>query len=208
MYMKLTIQDVKNWMLQTNEKIKENKDYLTTLDQAIGDGDHGVNMVRGFEKVVEKLEPVNYTTVDEVFKDTAMTLMSSIGGASGPLYATAFLKWTAAVKGLETLDQTAFAKGTQAALDGIKSRGKAEEGEKTMIDVWAKVNELVVSENDVTVEDIKKTAHTAMEASKDIEATKGRASYFKEKSIGHIDPGCASSSLLFESLADVMKGNE
>src|SRR5699024_8050703 len=135
MYMELTIQDVKKWMLQTNEKIKENKDYLTTLDQAIGDGDHGVNMVRGFEKVVEKLEPANYTTVDEVFKDTAMTLMSSIGGESGPLYATAFLKWTSAVIGLETLYQTAFAKGKEAVIEGIKSRDIAVEGEQTMIDI-------------------------------------------------------------------------
>lgn len=206
--MELTIQDVKNWLLKTNEEVKENKDYLTKLDQAIGDGDHGVNMVRGFEKVAEKLESAEYTTIDEVFKDTAMTLMSSIGGASGPLYATAFLKWTATAKGLEKLDQKAFSKGTQAALDGIKQRGKAAEGEKTMVEVWAKVNELVSNSEKVTAEDIKQAANTATEESKEMEATKGRASYFKEKSIGHVDPGCASSNLLFEALAEVMKGNE
>ncbi|HLQ96553.1 MAG TPA: dihydroxyacetone kinase subunit DhaL [Pseudogracilibacillus sp.] len=206
--MDLTVQDMKNWLLKTNEKIKENKDYLTKLDQAIGDGDHGINMVRGFEKVAEKLEPAEYAEIDAVLKDTAMTLMSSIGGASGPLYATAFLKWTATAKGLETLDQEAFAKGTQAAVDGIKQRGKATEGEKTMIEVWARVNELVASSEKVTAEQIQQAANTATEDSKEMEATKGRAAYFKEKSIGHIDPGCASSNLLFEALAEVMKGNE
>lgn len=206
--MELTVDSAISWMARANEAMQANKDYLTKLDQAIGDGDHGINMARGFDKVASKLDAQSYTSVDTVIKDIAMTLMSEIGGASGPLYATAFLRWSSAVKGMEQLDQTAFSDGLTAAVNGIKQRGNATESEKTMVDVWSPMAAFFAQNENIRAEAIENEAKTAMEQSKDMQATKGRASYFKEQSIGHIDPGCASSYFLFKALADVMKGNE
>lgn len=206
--MELTVDDAVSWMTRTNETIQQNKDYLTKLDQAIGDGDHGINMARGFDKVASKLEDQSYTMVDNVIKDTAMTLMSEIGGASGPLYATAFLRWSTAVKGMETLDKKAISDGLTAAVGGIKQRGKATEGEKTLVDVWSPMADFFAQNENIGADAIKNEAKTAMEQSKDMQASKGRASYFKERSIGHIDPGCASSYFIFDALAEVMKGKE
>lgn len=117
-------------MVKANEYMQENKGYLTELDQAIGDSDHGINMSRGFQEVVKKLEQSSYDDVATVFKDVAMTLMSKVGGASGPLYGTAFLKLSMAVKGKDTVDKGDIAAGLDAAAQGIQQRGKSTTGEK------------------------------------------------------------------------------
>ncbi|GGK07135.1 dihydroxyacetone kinase subunit L [Lentibacillus kapialis] len=206
--MELTVQDVAAWIETSNEKIQANKEYLTTLDQAIGDGDHGINMARGFQEATKKIAEQTYTSSAAVLQDTAMTLMSKVGGASGPLFGTAFLKLSTALKGSEPVDYKTFAGGLEEAVNGIKQRGKATEGEKTLLDVWSQLAAYFNRETGFDGEKMAEEAKSAMEQTKEMTATKGRASYFKERSIGHIDPGSASSSYIFEALADVIKGGK
>ncbi|MGQ7564298.1 dihydroxyacetone kinase subunit DhaL [Streptococcus suis] len=181
------------WMETFNKKIQENKDYLSELDSPIGDGDHGGNMARGMAAVMQELSEKDYETADQVFKVVAMQLLSKVGGASGPLYGSAFMGITKASQAGADLADT-----LQAGLDMIQKRGKAELGEKTMVDVWVPVI-AALRENQLSVELI----HEAVQATKDIVATKGRASYIGERSIGHIDPGSFSSGLLFEAMLEV-----
>lgn len=203
--MEINSNHVINWMNVFNQDIQENKEYLTLLDQVLGDGDHGVNMARGFSEVVKKLENETYETVSDVFKDIAMTVISKVGGAAGPLYGTAFLKISLALKDKKTIDEMTFVNGLDAGLEGIKQRGKSTSGEKTLIDVWSPVVEAMKQDKGLNASKISITAKKALEDTKDIQATKGRAAYFKEKSIGEIDPGAASSCYLFVSLASVLK---
>lgn len=194
------VEHAHTWLKLANERIQANKEQLTELDQAIGDGDHGINMARGFKEVISKLDANDYDTVADVMKDTAMTLMSKVGGASGPLYGTAFLKLSMAFKG-KNVDYQTFIKGIDEAVNGLKQRGKAEIGEKTLIDVWAAVSETLQDNTTFAGDTILQTAKTAMEHTKETMATKGRAAYFKERSIGHLDPGAVSSYYLFEALS-------
>ena len=182
----------KKWMLLFNEKIQANKDYLSELDTPIGDGDHGGNMVRGMAAVVENLEGKDFANSAEVFQVVSMQLLSKVGGASGPLYGSAFMGIMKAEK-----EGTSLVDAVQAGLDMIQKRGKASVGEKTMVDVWAGVVEAIRRE-----ELTKETIRALVESTKDMKATKGRASYVGERSIGHIDPGSYSSGLLFEALLE------
>jgi len=204
--MNFNVQDVKNWLQKTNEQIQENKQYLTKLDQAIGDGDHGINMARGFEEAVETTTKKEYNHVSDIAKDIAMVIMSKVGGAAGPLYGTAFLRFSLSVKGKDPVDYTGLVQGLEDGLTGMKQRGKAKLGEKTLIDVWEPVIEQMKQTDEANPEQIIETAKRAAEKTKETMATKGRASYFKENSIGHIDPGAMSSSYLFLALADVLQG--
>lgn len=198
------VQDTIKWMEKANEKIQANKEYLTSLDNPIGDGDHGINMARGFNEVVAKLASKSYDTVSDVLRDVAMTLMSKVGGASGPLYGTAFLKMSSALKGLDTVDHKAFTKALEDAVAGVQQRGKATVGEKTLVDVWTPLVDYFKQANDFEASKIKSVAKEAMENTKTLTATKGRAAYFKEKSVGHIDPGSASTYYIFEALSEVV----
>lgn len=203
--MSFTVEKAIKWLEKINEKIQENKQYLTKLDQPIGDGDHGINMARGFQEVVTIVNQKEYDTVSDVMKATAMTVMSKVGGASGPLYGTAFLKMSLAFKEKEVIDDATFIHGLEEALNGIKQRGRATLGEKTLVDVWEPVVNKLKQENNFQADLILNTAKAAMEKTKETMATKGRAAYFKENSIGHIDPGSASSFYLFEALAEVLE---
>ncbi|GGC84221.1 dihydroxyacetone kinase subunit L [Thalassobacillus devorans] len=203
--MTFTVEQAINWLTKSNEKIQKNKDYLSELDQAIGDGDHGINMARGFDEVVKKLDGNDYEQVADVLKDAAMTLMSKVGGASGPLFGTAFLKISMAVKGEEAVTFGTFVKALEDAVAGVKQRGKAEEGEKTMIDVWSPMVERMKAADDFDASVIRDNAKSSMEATKDIVATKGRAAYLKERSKGHLDPGSVSSYYIFEALAESLE---
>ena len=182
----------KKWMLLFNEKIQANKDYLSELDTPIGDGDHGGNMARGMAAVVENLEGKDFTNSAEVFQVVSMQLLSKVGGASGPLYGSAFMGIMKSEK-----ENASLVDAVQAGLDMIQKRGKASVGEKTMVDVWAGVVEAIRRE-----ELTKETIRALVESTKDMKATKGRASYVGERSIGHIDPGSYSSGLLFEALLE------
>src|SRR5690625_3487091 len=198
------VKHVIKWMEKSNDKIGQNKEYLTSLDQAIGDGDHGINMTRGFREVVNKITSQDYETTADALKDVAMTLISKVGGASGPLYGTAFLKFSMTAKD-QDLRYDIFVKGVEDACNGIKQRGKADAGEKTMLDVWCPVADQLKKKKQFHVDVISRTAKEAMENTKDMLATKGRASYMKERSIGHLDPGAVSSFYLFDALAEVIQ---
>ena len=186
----------KKWMQLFNEKIQNQKDYLSDLDTPIGDGDHGANMVRGMAAAVESLAAKDFASAAEVFQVVSMQLISKVGGASGPLYGSAFMGMAKAEKDGKDLSGV-----IQAGLDMIQKRGKAVPGEKTMVDVWSGLP-LSLQSGDLTHEKIG----SLVEATKDLKATKGRASYVGERSIGHIDPGSASSGLLFEALLETEAG--
>ena len=175
-----------------HEKIEQQKNQLSELDQAIGDGDHGNNMSRGMTAVIQGIEEKQPETVPELFKVAAMNLISKVGGASGPLYGTAMLQMSKASQTTEDACQI-----LTEGLAGIKNRGKRSEDEKTMIDLWFPAIEKM-QQGELTKEDLV----TFVERTKDMEAKKGRASYLGERSIGHIDPGAASSQLLFESFME------
>ena len=186
----------KKWMQLFNEKIQDQKAYLSDLDTPIGDGDHGANMARGMAAAVESLATKDFASAAEVFQAVSMQLISKVGGASGPLYGSAFMGMAKAEK-----DGKGLSEVIQAGLDMIQKRGKAVPGEKTMVDVWSGIP-LSLQSGDLTHEKIG----SLVEATKDLKATKGRASYVGERSIGHIDPGSASSGLLFESLLETEAG--
>ncbi|WP_163538001.1 dihydroxyacetone kinase subunit DhaL [Gracilibacillus sp. YIM 98692] len=199
----ITVEQAIAWMKKINEKMQENKDQLTALDQAIGDGDHGINMARGFEAVVEKIEDTDYDSVSDVFKSAAMTLMAKVGGASGPLYGTAFLKMSVTTQGKE-VGSSQFQQAIRAASAGIQSRGQADFGEKTLYDVWYQVADFLEEEVVDQWGGIVEVCQATIEDTREMIATKGRASYLKERSIGKVDPGSMSSFYIFESLADVL----
>ena len=190
--MTLTVETLTSWMNNVAQKITENKEYLSELDTHIGDGDHGYNMDRGMKAVMEKLNTDEPADVATAFKDIAMALISSVGGASGPLYGTAFLEMYK--KSQETLNMGDL---VEAGLAGIEKRGGAKPGDKTMVDVW---NEVVedVKNNTLTEEKIQK----AVESTKELTAKKGRASYLGERSVGHVDPGSQSSGYLFDAMIE------
>lgn len=188
--MTLTVDNLNDWMDSFAQKIADNKQYLSDLDTPIGDSDHGFNMDRGMQAVKEKLAATKPADLPSAFKTIAMALISSVGGASGPLYGTAFLEM--AKKSAETDDISEL---LDAALKGIQMRGGAKPGDKTMVDVW---NALLpdVKAGNLSQEKIDQ----AVETTKDMVAKKGRASYLGERSKGHVDPGSQSSGYLFSTL--------
>lgn len=191
------------------KKIEAEKEYLTELDNEIGDGDHGINLARGFEAVEKKLPSLAGGDIGALLKGVGMQLVSTVGGASGPLYGTAFMKAGMACKGLTEIDGPAFVKAMEAAVDGIKMRGKATEGEKTMLDALCPA--LKVMQDDVAagkslkeaLQDAAQAAEKGVEYTKTIIATKGRASYLGERSLDHQDPGATSSLYLLQVLAEM-----
>lgn len=186
----MDVTTVKEWLNLFATKVNQEKAYLSDLDSAIGDGDHGMNMARGTSEMVAALAEKNSETVVDVFKVTGMTLVSKVGGASGPLYGSAFI---AMAKEAATTDE--LVPILKAGLAGIQKRGKAEVGEKTMVDMWANVIK-ALEEGKLTAEVIAEIS----EGTKEIVATKGRASYLGERSVGHLDPGTVSSQYLFETM--------
>ena len=186
------------------EKIQAQKDFLTELDNEIGDGDHGINMARGFGAVKEKLPGMADKDIGAILKDVGMTLVSTVGGASGPLYGTAFMKAGMACKGMAEIDGQQFLTAFSAAVAGIKQRGKSEEGEKTMLDALCPAERAIteaLNEGATLKEALGKAVDAAEDGlvhTKDIVATKGRASYLGERSLGHQDPGATSSLLLLQ----------
>ena len=192
------------WIELAAADIAEQRDYLVDLDRAIGDGDHGENMDRGFKAALEALGQAEPASVAEVLKTVAKTLMSTVGGAAGPLYGTAFLRASKAA-GDGELDGAGVAAVIAGALDGIQARGKATTGEKTMVDAWTPALEAAraAAESGSDPAAVLEAAATAAEsgaaATEPMRATKGRASYLGERSIGHLDPGAVSTSLILRA---------
>ncbi len=179
------------WLKRFFALIEEHKAYLSELDNPIGDGDHGHNMARGAKAAEEALQAQTPTSLEGLFKSVGMSLLSKVGGASGPLYGSVFLAFANEVKGQEVIEnpQQLFAAG----LDAIVRRGKASVGEKTMVDVWSPFVEKLAE--GVSLEDVE----AMVLATKPLKATKGRAAYVGARSIGHIDPGSYSSGLFFKA---------
>ena len=194
----------RRWIELAAADVAEQRDYLVDLDRAIGDVDHGENMDRGFKAAVEALGQAQPASVSEVLKTVAKTLMSTVGGAAGPLYGTAFLRASKAA-GDGELDGAGVAAVIAGALDGIQARGKATTGEKTMVDAWTPALEAAraAAESGGDPAAVLEAAATAAEAgaaaTEPMRATKGRASYLGERSIGHLDPGAVSTSLILRA---------
>jgi dihydroxyacetone kinase-like protein len=194
------------WLSSFRDAVHEHGAYLTELDSAIGDADHGVNLTRGMDAVMAAVDPAPGTP-GELLKKVGMTLVTSVGGASGPLYGTFFLRGAAAAGEASALDGVALLAVLRAGLEGIVARGKAEPGDKTMYDALAPA--LDAFERSLAArDDVGAAARAAADAAaqgrdatEPMLALKGRASYLGERSVGHIDPGAASSALLLEALA-------
>ncbi|MFP7760323.1 dihydroxyacetone kinase subunit DhaL [Marisediminicola sp. LYQ134] len=198
-----------DWVARSAEVIASNRVELITLDRTIGDGDHGENLDRGFSAVAGKLADIASDAVPgDVLKVVATTLISTVGGASGPLFGTAYLKAAGAVAGRESLDGEAVVALLTAARDGIVLRGKAEPGDKTMIDAWTPAVDAAVAalgrgETEAAI--LTAAADAAEEGAaltEPLVARKGRASYLGERAIGHRDPGAQSSALLLRAAAE------
>ncbi|MBM7854811.1 dihydroxyacetone kinase-like protein [Desulfohalotomaculum tongense] len=191
-------------------KVKENKEYLTELDSAIGDGDHGINMDRGFQAVQEKLPALADKDCGTILKTVGITLVSTVGGASGPLYGTAFMRAGGVSANKYELNREDFLEILEAALEGIKMRGKAERGDKTIVDALEPAV-LAFRENLQSPNPLLKALEAAREGvdyTKSISAKKGRASYLGDRSIGHQDPGATSCCLMLEALAETLEPQE
>lgn len=190
------------------DKIEENKDYLTDLDSAIADGDHGINMARGFSAVKEKLRTVEDKDCGTILKTVGMTLVSTVGGAAGPLYGTAFMKAGMTVQGKEEISGEDFIKMMEEAINGVKMRGKSEAGEKTMLDSMIPAYDAFKERLNVgaksAMEKALKASADGVEYTKTIKATKGRASYIGDRSIGHQDPGATSFTYIMECINDII----
>jgi dihydroxyacetone kinase-like protein len=208
----MTNEDVLHWLERTADVLQENRTYLTDLDSAIGDADHGINMDRGFSAVRKKFPEMATMDAATQLRTVGSTLVSTVGGAAGPLYGTAYLRAAGAVAGKQELTSADVTAMLEAFLGGIVARGKAHTGEKTMVDALTPaLNAAKQALNEgATLEQVTSRAAAAaeegMKATIPMLATKGRASYLGERSIGHQDPGATSSWLILRSLAETCEG--
>ncbi|MDK2855277.1 MAG: phosphoenolpyruvate---glycerone phosphotransferase subunit DhaL [Bacillota bacterium] len=212
--MPLTAQELMDMIRAIGQTLEENKAFLTELDSAIGDADHGINMAKGFHAVEEKLPDLTGKDAGTILKTVGMTLVSTVGGAAGPLYGTAFMRAGMAVGSKEVLDTRDLVRALEAAIQGIKQRGKAERGDKTMIDALEPAYEAIEKEIAAGKEAGAAlaagvaAAEAGVEYTKGIIARKGRASYLGERSIGHQDPGATSSYLILKTMAEFLSGRK
>ena len=194
------------WLALSAQAMADHREELIELDRPIGDSDHGENMDRGFKAVTAKLAETPPETPGAALKLTAMTLMSKVGGAAGPLYGTAFLRAATALGDHAEIDAATLVAALQAARDGIVARGKAEPGDKTMVDAWTPAVEAAAAVAAASDGDVHKVLDAAAEAAEagavstdPMEARNGRASYLGERSIGHRDPGAVSTALILRA---------
>lgn len=210
--MTITRDAILEWLRAYAEAVDQNKDALTQLDMAIGDGDHGANMHRGMQAVLAKLPTVADKDIGTIFKTVAMTLISTVGGASGPLYGTLFLQMAGVAGGKLSLTPQEFGEALKSGIDGVVARGKAAPGEKTMIDALLPAFEALKAALDAGLPFAEAARACAAAAAAGRDATvgmmakKGRASYLGERSVGHQDPGATSSHLLLEAAARTLPG--
>jgi phosphoenolpyruvate---glycerone phosphotransferase subunit DhaL len=195
------------WIREYARVIGENAQYLTDLDAAIGDADHGINMERGMSAVLAALDEAAPVDMSALCKQVGMTLVKSVGGASGPLYGTFFLRMAGALGTDDSVDAADFAKALRAGVEGVVQRGRAEAGDKTMFDALAPAldaldaalssgGDLAVGLADATV-----AAEKGRDATESMVARKGRASYLGQRSVGHVDPGATSAAMLIAAAA-------
>ncbi|HEY5703952.1 MAG TPA: dihydroxyacetone kinase subunit DhaL [Terrimicrobiaceae bacterium] len=203
--------NIEAWLRRCAEVFDQHKDELTELDAKIGDADHGVNMARGFSAIPPKLSPLVDRSIGSLFRTSAMTLISQVGGASGPLYGTFFLQAARPADGKTELTLKELCECFDTGLSGIVKLGKAVVGDKTMVDALTPaLAALHPKDGDslaTALERAASVAHEAAEATIPLVARKGRASYLGERSAGHKDPGAASSALLLGALAESVKAS-
>jgi dihydroxyacetone kinase-like protein len=206
----VTKQQIIKWLQAVGHVMEANKEFLTQLDAAIGDADHGINMERGFKKVNSQLSAVVDKDIGSILKSTGMALISSVGGASGPLYGTLFLRAGTVASGKHELNTTELAGVLKAGLSGVIERGKAQVGDKTMVDALTpavKAFEQAAEDGVGIAEALGQTVAAAEQGMKDtipLIARKGRASYLGERAIGHQDPGATSVYLIIKALHDAV----
>ena len=204
----------RGWIDRSAAAIEEQREHLTELDAAIGDSDHGTNLARGFTAVLAALDEQGELTPGPMLMLVGRTLISKVGGASGPLYGTAFRRFGQALGDAPTIDLATLAKGFEAALGGIQALGGAQEGDKTMVDALTPAVAMLTksAEDEAALDDaliaVADAAAEGAEATIPLQARKGRASYLGERSIGHEDPGAASTALLFAALRDTAEAAE
>jgi dihydroxyacetone kinase-like protein len=206
----VTKEQVVSWLKAVAQVLAENKQYLTELDAAIGDADHGINMDRGFQKVMSQLPSFADKDIGNILKSAGMALLSTVGGAGGPLYGTFFMRAGAAVAGKDELSDADLVALFEAALDGVLQRGKANLGDKTMVDALtpavAALKAAVDQGQDTSavLQQAVAAAEQGMLGTIPLLAKKGRASYLGERSIGHQDPGATSSFLILKAFLEVV----
>jgi phosphoenolpyruvate---glycerone phosphotransferase subunit DhaL len=210
----VTHDDVVRWIRAFAGAIAQNKDFLTDLDSAIGDADHGINMNRGMTAVLAKLDGAGSADIGALLKTVGMTLVSSVGGAGGPLYGTLFLRLGASAAGKEELTDQDWATMVAESVEGVQSRGKAEPNDKTMVDALIPARDALaaaVAAGEPLADALRASAAAAeegMKATIPLVARKGRASYLGERSAGHQDPGATSSWLLMKTAAETLSDHD
>ena len=206
--MTITHDAIEDWMKRFAAEMAANRAYLSRLDGAIGDGDHGTNMDRGMKKALERLEATDGDDIGASLKAVGMALVSSVGGAAGPLYGTLFLQMGQATAGKSEIDLAGFTEALDAGVQGVIRRGKAEPGDKTMLDALGPALEVLRGAGDDDAAGAlgraTEAAREGMEATVPMVARKGRASYLGERSVGHQDPGATSSHLLLKTAAEAV----
>jgi dihydroxyacetone kinase-like protein len=203
--MPLESEQLKSMVKAAAEQIIASAPELTALDQAIGDGDHGINMKRGFEAVLGKLDAIGAQPVDEAFRTIGKTLVMTVGGASGPLYGSFFLAVGEALRGKQLPDDLADVFGS--GVGAVSARGRSQAGEKTMLDVLVPVQEVLRSaagQSDLVAQ-VRATASQAATGTAPMQATKGRAAFLGARSVGHVDPGARSSCVLLHAVCDTLE---
>jgi phosphoenolpyruvate---glycerone phosphotransferase subunit DhaL len=208
----ITVEQLTDWLRRFHQLVIKNQTELTQLDSAIGDADHGINMARGLTAVINRLGGEQPTHINDLFKTVAMTLVTTVGGASGPLYGTFFLRFASAAGPAIELDADTLHMAFRAGLTGIMERGKSAAGDKTMVDALAPALDAMETaiknggDLEAALNAARDAAATGRDATVPMVARKGRASYLGERSAGHMDPGAASMALLFEALAAELSG--
>jgi phosphoenolpyruvate---glycerone phosphotransferase subunit DhaL len=210
----ITHADVLAWIHRFGAEMAEHRAELTKLDAAIGDADHGTNMDRGMRKALERLDGLEGDDIGAALKAVGMALVSSVGGAAGPLYGTLFMQMGSATGGQSALDLAGWADALEAGVTGLQARGRAEPGDKTMVDALRPALETLrtaVQEGAEPADALRRSAAAAeegMNATVPMEARRGRASYLGPRSVGHQDPGATSSHLLLRSAAEALGGGQ
>lgn len=209
--MSVTFDDALGWVRRFAEEVETNKSYLTKLDSAIGDGDHGTNMQRGMQAALAKIEDADKDDIGALFKTIGTTLVSKVGGAAGPLYGTLFMQIATPLAGGTEVTPDEWAGAFASGVEGVRKRGKADIGDKTMIDALVPARDALqeaLAEGATFEDALERSADAAregMESTTPLVARKGRASYMGERSAGHQDPGATSSHLLVQSAFETLR---
>jgi len=202
----LSLQQTREMFIHLSDRMVESKDLLTQADKAIGDGDHGVGMARGFETVRQKLDGATFTTLDELFKSVGLALMTSVGGAAGAVFGTFFRGGARRLGGRQAFDSESLSLLLLDGLDAVKTRGKAAPGDKTMVDALEpaalKSQELTAVPLDQSLAAVAEAARQGMEATKDMVASVGKARSLGRRSLGHPDPGALSTYLILKYMTE------